>query len=110
MTHVSYNLDVIVRCRLIDKSSTTVEIVSSQAIYDGLDWLECAFVQNEVPGHDMYCSYLSICYCNQRVRHTIANSLHVRLEEDDTFKFEDLPVIFINDFQRLVDNYSARSD
>jgi hypothetical protein len=53
MAHETFNFDVLRHGRLVDESGTTVEVITSQAIYHGLDRIECTLVQDEVTRHDM---------------------------------------------------------
>ena len=109
MAHVTLDFEIFGHCRLVDESSTTVEIITSQTIYHGLDRIERTLVQDEVPGYNMNYSGLSTLGKWDRERHTIAHGFHLRFEEDAAFEFENLAVIFIHDLESLIDNCWASS-
>lgn len=37
-------------------------------------------------------------------RRTMSDGLHLRFEQDGTLKFADLPMVFINNLERIINN------
>jgi hypothetical protein len=88
VAHEALYLDRRLKLGCIDEGGTSIEIVPTQAVNEGLDWIESTFVENEVTREDVHCNYY-VCQFNI----VVLNEMTYDIEQSSSWASKEYHVL-----------------